>query len=55
MYSFTQSLVSAEQLIDAALIAPRVVDAEHATATLYEDPCITVIDLFEFFNAPLVK
>jgi hypothetical protein len=51
MYSFTQSLVSAEQLIDAAIIAPRVVDAEHATATLYKDPCITVIDLFEFFNA----
>jgi hypothetical protein len=32
-----------------ALIAPRVVDAEHATATLYKDPCITVIDLFEFW------
>jgi len=40
MYALTQSLVSAEQLIDAALIATRQVEAKHATATLWEDPCL---------------
>jgi hypothetical protein len=52
MYALTQSLVSAEQLIDAALIATRQVEAKHATATLWEDPCISVIDLFEFLDTP---
>jgi len=45
-------LVSGEQLRDVTPIAPRQVEAKHATATLQEGPSIWFIPLFEFFNHP---